>query len=38
MKTNVCTVADSNIAVIDREYMDDYEKTWDKVGLTYRRL
>jgi hypothetical protein len=37
MQTNVSTVADSNIAVIDREYIEDYEKTWDAVGITYRR-
>lgn len=38
MKHNVITVADSNIAVIDREFMADYEKTWDGIGITYRRV
>jgi hypothetical protein len=37
MKNNVMTIADSNIAVIDADSVNDFETCLDAAGITYRR-
>jgi hypothetical protein len=37
MKRKICTIADSNIAVIDAEAVKDFESYLDEDGITYRR-
>lgn len=37
MKRKICTIGDSNIAVIDAEAVREFEGYLDEDGITYRR-